>query len=219
MRNMWYQRLPLTKEVNERILTDKVRRRARIGRNHWDTSFDMIPDDLPLDKQGRTYKKRLYDYCRTLEQWEPMGIGWVLYGGFGTGKTALGSLILKYCLAKGGRALSFRYADLLDRLMSFKPQFAPNGAPLDIALTNVNYLLIDDLEVEDGERSRKLETVVRRRYDERLPTIITSNESIELLGKIDWLRDMVKLSFKTGDINGVNWRQDPPSHPSSGSIL
>jgi len=179
----------------------------------------MIPDDLPVNEKGFTYKQELFNYCRTMEHWEPMGIGWILYGGFGTGKTALGSLILKYCLAKGGRVLSFRYADLLDRLMSFKPQFAPNGAPLAVALANVNYLLIDDLEVEDGERSRKLETVIRRRYDERLPTVITTNESSDRLGEIDWLRDMVKPSFYTYDINGVNWRQDPPSRPSDGSIL
>ena len=179
----------------------------------------MIPDDLPKNERGFTYKQEIYNYCRALHVMEPQGFGWILYGGFGTGKTALGCLILKYCLAKGGRALSFRYADLLDRLMSFKLQFAPNGAPLDVALANVNYLLIDDLEVEDGERSRKLETVIRRRYDECLPTIITTNESSDRLSEIEWLRDMVKPCFYTADISGVNWRQDPPSHPTNGSLL
>ena len=210
--NLWYQRLPLSKTLNTKVLTETVRRRARIGRAHWDTSFDAIPDTM-------SYKAPIKGYCMTLEQQEPDGIGLILYGKYGTGKTALAALVLKYCLAKGGRVLSFRSADLIDRLMSFKPQFAPNQAPLRTALANVNYLLIDDLEIEEGTRLRKLESILKKRYDERFPTIITTNKPKEKLFEISWLRSIIEDSYVGIEINGINWRKRPPQSPPSGSIL
>lgn len=209
---LWYQRLPLTTNVNPKILTEKVRRRARIGRAHWETSFSAIPDSMP-------YKKKVLGYCKTMEQWEPDGIGWIFFGKLGTGKTTLASLVLKWCLAKGGRVLSYRHADLIDRLMSFKPQFAPNQAPLGTALANVNMLLIDDLEIEDGNRLRKLESVLRQRYDENLPTILTTNHEKQQLFEIEWLKNIFFDRYKHAEVNGIEWRSRPPDAPPTTSLL
>lgn len=208
--NAWYQRLPLTRQINQKILTEKVRRRARIGLGHWQTSFEMIPDSMP-------YKAPLLGYCKTFDIWEAQGVGVILLGEHGKGKTSLGSLVLKWCLAKGGRSLSYRYNDLVDRLMSFKPQFAPNGAPLGIALRSVNCLLIDDFEIDKGVRLQKIESVLRSRYDECLPTIITTNQSRKQLFEILWLKDILN-SYAAFDVDGIDWRKRPPDTTST-SIL
>lgn len=201
--NLFYQRVPLTKEVNPRILTDTVRQRARIGRSHWNTSFSMIPNSMP-------YKKPILGYCLRMEIYEPGGWGWILYGKLGSGKTALASLILKYCLAKGGRVLSFNASDLLNKLALYDPPPVPSGAPLQTALAKVNYLLIDELQEEDVKRLKNLEIVLRARYDDRLPTVITTNLPKERIFEIPWLRNMIEDRYEGAEIVGIDWRKNPP---------
>lgn len=216
MQNIWYQRLPLSAQVNPAVLTERVRRRANIGRVHWETNFASIPNSAP-------YKKPIQDYCTAFEVWEQQGLGLILFGDWGSGKTTLGTLVLKYCLAKGGRSLSYRYSALIEKLTQFKAQFAPNGAPLEIALTNVNCLLIDDFEIEEGrqrgERLRKLETILRRRYDENLPTIITTNQEKKKLFEVTWLKSMIQNSYLGFPITGIEWRKNPPLISHNGNLL
>lgn len=212
LQSLWYQRIPLSHYANPAILTESVRQRARIGRVHWETSFSAIPDSLD-------YKEPILNYCRGFEFWEAQGLGLILHGKFGTGKTTIGSLVLKYCIAKGGRALSYRYIDLMDQLTNYRAHFAPNGAPLDVALIGVNCLMIDDLEIETGDRLRKLESVLRRRYDDNLPTVITTNRTKEDLFEILWLKDIINNSYLAYDIEGINWRKDPPPISHNGNLL
>lgn len=202
--NLYYQRMPLTTDVNPRILTDTVRQRACIGRSHWRSSFAMIPNSMP-------YKKPILGYCLRMEEYEPLGLGWILYGKLGSGKTTLATLILKYCLAKGGRALSFNASDLLDKLSLFSPPPVPCGASLHEALAKVNYLLIDDLQEEDVKRLKKLEIVLRARYADLFPTVITTNMSKEQVFELPWLKDIINDRYEGAEIAGINWRKSPPN--------
>jgi DNA replication protein DnaC len=172
----------------------------------------MIPDTM-------AYKRTLLGYCMGMHLYEPDGHGWILYGKLGSGKTTLGALILKYCLAKGGRVITFRATDMLDRLMSYKEQVAPNGAPLLTALTNVTYLMVDDLQEEDGNRLRKLETVLRARYDDQFPTVITTNMPKERVFDIPWLRDIIEDRYHGEEIIGIDWRKRPPAGRATSSLL
>jgi len=207
--SLFYVRMPLTRLPDPKILTEKVRCRAKIGRTHWRAHLDMVPDSMP-------YKKDIATYCKALQIFERRGLGLLLYGSLGSGKTSLGTIALKYCLAKGGRALSFRVAYMLDQLISFKPRELPNGAPLIEGLENVNLLLLDDLEKEtDRRRIAALETVIRARYDDELPTIITTNLKKEDVFEFEWLKSMLHDSYYHYKVEGINWRALPPSPPPS----
>lgn len=212
--SIYYQRMPLSEGVDPRILTDTVRQRARIGRNHWKTSFSMIPKEMP-------YRNPLRGYCRTMHEQEPRGGGVILRGDLGSGKTSIAALVLKWCLAKGGRSLFFRASELIDQLLLFNQPLLPNGAPLRDGLYNVNYLVIDDVVAEEKpDRRDKLEQVVRRRYDDLFPTIITTNLERERLNEVAWMKSLLENDlFYKFEVTGLNWRKNPPDSPPRRSLL
>lgn len=204
--SIWYERFRLSDKPNRSILTEKVRRRARIGKNHWAARIQAVEDSMP-------YKQRIMDYIDNMPEHERNGKGLVLFGPLGSGKTSIGTIILRNALARGARALSIRSADMVDELMSQKPMVLPNGAPIKEALTNVNYLLLDDFVKENVDwRLRKVENILRARYDNDLPTIITTNMKRDEMFKIDWFKSLIsdKTRYDGIEISGERWRVDPP---------
>lgn len=204
--SIWYERFRLTDEPNRDILTDQVRRRAGIGRSHWAARLQKIPDNSP-------YKKQIKDYIDNLPDNEQAGVSVVLHGPLGSGKTSIGTIILRNALARGARVLSIRASDMVDDLLSKKQRLLDNGAPLREGLTNVNVLLIDDLAIEsEAWRRRCLEGILRRRYDDQLPTIITTNMGPKEMTSLPWLTSLFsdKSHYMGIEIKGINWRRDPP---------
>lgn len=212
--SIWYQRFRLselhdTEEDRKRagrILTEEARKRALIGRSHWQARLQKIPDNLE-------FKAKIQGYIDDMPEMESSGHGLILFGPLGSGKTSIGTIILRNALARGARALSIRSTDMIDKLCSKHQHRLPNGAPLIEGLHNVNYLLLDELEPEDKDwRERKLESVLRHRYSEDLPTIITTNMSRKELFAIRWLKSLLsdKAKYSGIPIDGINWRAEPP---------
>jgi len=201
----WYQRFPLSDKPNPDILTDLVRRRAHIGIRHWDARLQKIPERCE-------FKRTIKDYILNMRENEQKGLGFLLYGPYEKGKTALGTIILRNALARGGRALSFRASDIMNRLASKYPLPLPNGAPLRDGLCSVNYLLVDDLEEEHFHwKGQLLRDVLRERYDEKLATVITTNLAREQLFALGWLKTTFHDAYiNVNMINAPNWRSDPP---------
>lgn len=203
----WYIRFPLTGEPDTTVLTDEVRRKARIGLTHWAATLDQVPDELP-------HKIAIKRYIRHLHDWyEPAGCGLVLYGDTGVGKTALGSIILRNVLARGGYALSIRSSEMVDHLCAnYDFRFGPEWPPLIEMLRGVTCLLLDDFVEEDKDwRLRHVENVLRARYDEKLPTIITTNVNKDDMFAINWLKSLFIERYHGVKVGGLNWRLKPPS--------
>lgn len=180
----FYQRFRLTEKPDPSILTDEIRQRACIGRTHWNLTFEGLPE--------RPYKRQLLEYIKEMHNHETEGYGIVILGPVGRGKTGLGCIVLRNALARGGRALFMQSSEIIDRLTSKDPGTLPNGAPLLEGLHNVNYLLIDDFEIEPQFwRMRHLQSVIRHRYNDQLPTIITTNIKKEKLFGESWLKTIL----------------------------
>ncbi len=212
--SIWYQRFRLSelrdtradRDLAKRILTEETRKRALIGRSHWQTRLQAIPDTFD-------FKQSVQDYIDDMPNLEAKGKGLILFGPLGSGKTSIGTIILRNALARGARAISIRSTEMIDKLCSKNQHRLPNGAPLLEGLYNVNYLLLDELEPEDKDwRERKLESVLRHRYSEDLPTIITTNMSRKEMFAIRWLKSLLsdKSKYDGIQIDGINWRADPP---------
>ena len=201
--NEWYLRLPLTEKPNPSILNEEIRKRSCIGKKHWCASLDRIPDRLP-------YKKTIKRYIRRLHLYERCGYGLILYGELGNGKTSLASIILRNALAREGRVLSIRATKLMDALLSKYPPRLPSGVTVCEAAERVNFLLIDDMAHDDADwRGRVLEDIVRSRYDEKLPTLITVNDK-NVVYELKWLKSLAFEAFEGIGVDGVNWRRKPP---------
>ncbi len=109
--------------------------------------------------------------------------GWlIILGGYGCGKTHLAAAIANRCLEQGRGALFVVVPDLLDHL---RATYSPNStASYDERFEEVRsapLLILDDLGAHAGTQwaQEKLFQIFNHRYNARLPTVITSNQTLE----------------------------------------
>jgi DNA replication protein DnaC len=109
--------------------------------------------------------------------------GWlILFGGYGCGKTHLAAAIANRAIARGQPVLFVVVPDLLDYL---RATFGPNS-PVTYderfdEVRNAPLLILDDLGTQSSTSwaQEKLFQILNYRYNGRLPTVITSNHSLE----------------------------------------
>jgi DNA replication protein DnaC len=106
--------------------------------------------------------------------------GWlVILGGFGTGKTHLAAGIANYVLSYHRMQIYFAVAP--DLLQHLRATYAPNSdTTYDERfeqIRSVHLLVIDDLGAEQSTpwAMEKLYQIFNYRYNNRLPTVVTTN--------------------------------------------
>lgn len=112
--------------------------------------------------------------------------GWLfLLGGYGCGKTHLAAAVAHYVIAhQNMRALFLVVPDLLDQLRAaFAPDQAGTYDARFNAIRTVDLLILDDLGTEHTTpwAREKLFQILNFRYNERRPTILTSNRNFDEL--------------------------------------
>jgi DNA replication protein DnaC len=123
-----------------------------------------------------------YDFARAFAT-EPKG--WLaLVGPSGCGKTYLASAIANERIKQGQSALYKTAPDLLDDLRStFNPdRETPYDQSFDM-LRNAPLLIIDDLGTQSSTpwAKEKLDQLLNHRYNQQLPTVITTSTPVEQL--------------------------------------
>ena len=118
------------------------------------------------------------EYARTTDGWL------VLHGGVGVGKTHLAAAIANaYASRNTQTSVYFRVVpDLLDQLRAtFDPETGVAYDERFQQIRNANLLILDDLGTENSTQwaSEKLFQLINHRYNEQLPTVITSNAKLE----------------------------------------
>jgi DNA replication protein DnaC len=148
-------------------------------------SWDEIHD-------GASHKAPLLRYVAAMQSYETRGMGVVLSGPYGTGKTSCAALLAREYDLRGAHAL-FVTAGELGRAIS-KPGTiqCPNGEDLAIAAEAVRVLILDDLgaETEAPWVGAGIEGVVRARIGAGVVTIITTNMTREKWP--GWLETLVR---------------------------
>ncbi|MFQ5576226.1 MAG: ATP-binding protein [Anaerolineae bacterium] len=109
--------------------------------------------------------------------------GWlVLLGGYGCGKTHLAVAIANYCIQHGQAALFVVVPDLLDHLRAtYGPHSASSYDERFEQIRSAPLLILDDLGTQASTpwAQEKLFQLFNHRYNARLPTVITSNHSLD----------------------------------------
>lgn len=110
--------------------------------------------------------------------------GWLfLHGNCGSGKTHLAAAIANYAMER--QKLSVLFAVVPDLLDHLRATFDPgNGVAYDDrfnAIRNAQLLVLDDLGTENTTpwAREKLYQIFNHRYNEQLPTVITSNHDFK----------------------------------------
>lgn len=165
------------------IQEQQIRRLRRLGnlealeRMTFET---FAPEGIGLDPARRANLRKAYEACWSFAA-RPQG--WlVLLGGYGCGKTHLAAAIANACIAQGTPALFVVVPDLLDYL---RAAYSPTSeASYDERLEQVQnapVLILDDLGTQSATEwaQEKLYQILNYRYNARLPTVITTNQSLD----------------------------------------
>ena len=141
-------------------------------------NFDWKRVNLPLEQRGN-----LEDAYNLVLQFAESPEGWlVLQGANGCGKTHLAAAIVNYQYNKKKPALFIVVPDFLDHLRStFSPESKISYDQYFESVKSTPLLILDDFGAQTTSpwAQEKLYQVINHRYNARLPTVITTNCSLE----------------------------------------
>lgn len=140
----------------------------------------FLPDGLGLPPEQARSLRRAWERARAFAEHPE---GWlVLRGGTGCGKTHLAAAIAHRLLERGVAALFINVPDLLDELRAtFHPEAESSYEERFWELREAPVLILDDLGAQQSTpwAQEKLFQLLDWRYNARLPTVITTNLSLD----------------------------------------
>lgn len=177
--------------------------RANIGRRYYGTKLHAINSEVE-------HRQKLLDYVASLPDVSKSGIGLLLLGGHGQGKTAAACRILAEAMARAPLCAYFVLAQNLDHYAMHRDVKNEDGASIWKLITrDAQFLVIDDLAAERDTAwtSQWIELVLTERYHRMLPTIITSNSPEEGVTKrYPRVGNLVGDAYHVITMAGMNWR-------------
>ena len=134
-------------------------------------------------------RDQVQEYVANFAQYRKTGTGLYIAGNVGTGKTHLAAAAVRYLAERGVCSAMFRSSmDLLDELKeSYDSGFGgPSETDIIGQCKRAGLLVIDDLGKEYGTQwaMTKLSDIIHARYAEGLPIIVTSNYSLQDIGRV-----------------------------------
>ena len=123
-------------------------------------------------------------YCKNFRKAKREGVGFILYGPPGNGKTYLSNCIANYLLSEMFPVICVGINQLLERIRKTYSRYGKEGEDTVLnGLALADLLILDDLGTEqltDWSRS-KVYNIIDSRYRNGLPIIVSTNKSIEEL--------------------------------------
>jgi DNA replication protein DnaC len=160
--------------------TERLKRLSSLGSLTVKRFDNFLPEGHSLEPAERQSLKRAYEQCLAYAE-QPRG--WLLlHGSYGCGKTHLAAAIANYHLERGQPVIFVNTPDLLDHLRStFSPASEVDYDELFDQVRNAPLLLLDDLGAESPTTwaQEKLYQIFNYRYNEKLPTVVTSNLDLD----------------------------------------
>lgn len=138
------------------------------------------PDGIGLNPDKR---RNLHEAFDIAQRFAREGRGWlVLKGGFGAGKTHLAAAIANDRITRAESVLFVVVPDLLDHLRAtFAPTSRVTYDDRFQSIRNAPFLILDDLGAQSPTvwAQEKLFQLLNHRYNEQLPTVVTTNRELE----------------------------------------
>jgi DNA replication protein DnaC len=190
-------------------ITKAMLKNAGIGRAYWGCTIGKIPDTC-------AYKADLTEMVANLPADVKAGKGIIFYGNHGFGKTSASAIMLKSVMARGGQAFHRMAATVAHSYEKRWVETNLDGVQVWDMLTQSQLLTLDDLGHElaaagyKAGDTRIVEELIRLRYDDLLPTYITTNLPVSELVK--QYRPISSILLDTSrfymiDVSGHNWRR------------
>jgi len=184
------------------LLTTQHLERMRIPQKHWGAKLSLIPDRCEHKKIVSNYVANIEDHLYEDSR------GLLLFGNYSVGKSALAAIILKAAMAAGEVGLWISSRDI--------PTYVIQNTPFDDNVTvydrahKVRALVIDELIIRDDIKytEQSIETLIRRRVDECLMTILTTNHApAAIKEKYPALAEVLLEATTPVRVSGHNFRE------------
>lgn len=137
-------------------------------------SLELERAKVPIRYRRCSFDNWIGTVPKEISDWR--GDPWCLflYGTVGTGKTHLATAFLRWYVGNNGEALWIDVAELLEGM---KAEIHTNGNYYFDTAQNMRLLLLDDLGAErlTPWTQERLSLLLRHRYNNQLPTVMTSN--------------------------------------------
>ena len=136
---------------------------------------------------GSKLSNAMKRYCDNFDKFRERGLGLLLYGPCGTGKTFYAACIVNQLINSGRPAMLTNFARLVNQVQATKFE---NRQDFYDSLARVDLIAIDDLGVERGTEymTEQMELIIDQLYRAGTPMVITSNYSPEWMMREQELR-------------------------------
>ena len=164
-----------------------------------------------IPPEGAEYKKLLEHYVEKLAVNDQYGNGLVMVGPFGSGKTGAAAAVLYEVTRRWGKCRFVSARDLGRVANDYSPEKQRQWKDL----RRYQFVVIDEVGCEESNKDTResqqikqaTEDLVRHRYDNELPTIITTNlPAPALIGRYECLASLFMDSYQFIPVIGVDWR-------------
>ncbi len=190
---------PIYKNVGKTALVS-----ANIGERYW------LADLCAGPCAGSPYALALRGYARELPDNSEVGMGVLLWGPHGSGKTSAACRLLVEAMARGPALCYFIDAADIDWYANHRTEITVEGARVwDLITRDAQFLVIDDLGAENDAtwRAPSVERVLTSRYHWKLPTFITSNlNPRDLYERCPRIGHLAPETLIEVEVSGVTWR-------------
>lgn len=161
----------LRKKHNEKQ-AHKYKKQANLSKRFSKRTFETF--NIETEMQKNAYNKA-FEYANNIDKYIENGTNIIFIGkgSVGTGKTHLACAIANHILERGIPVKVINIVSLVDELKEFTPAVKKE-------LKTVKVLLIDDLGKENGTvwLCSEIYGIINARYENELPTIITTEGSL-----------------------------------------
>lgn len=164
---------------------DKIRGASLLGDRYKDTTFDKTDLDRPTDFQKAFQRCR--KYCQIPDQALENGYGMYIYGDSGTGKTHLTACMCNELIAQMHQCLFTNFFEISKLIRSTWNGNADSENVIK-RICEVDFLFLDDLGTEmvtkngeDNWLQGQVFDIINKRYNNKKPTIFSSNYSMNEL--------------------------------------
>lgn len=169
------------------IRLNKIIKQSMLGDRYKDVNFENT--ETGFNPIFDNTLNRCRNYCNISTEALEKGYGMYIYGNAGAGKTHLTACMANKLMSQYKEVLFTNFFEISSAIRnSFKGSANNNEQNILDRIANVDFLFLDDLGTErvkkDGEDmwlQEKIFEVINKRYNNKKPTIFTSNYSLQEL--------------------------------------
>ena len=207
-------------QENKRRQLDRLRGASLLGDRYKDTTFEKTDMSRPEDFQKAFQRCR--KYCQSSAVALEHGYGMYIYGDKGTGKTHLTACMCNELVSQLKQCLFTNFFEIAKLIQS--TWNGNNDASVVIRrICEVDFLFLDDLGTEiltkngeDNWLQGQVFDIINKRYNNKKPTIFSSNYSLNELIKDRGMMD--KTVDRIGEMSTATIKLSRDSYRRKGKV-